>query len=354
MSTTSQSHVIIHKSPDGSVQSAFPCIAKLQNGDLVTVYRESLALEGGGHTHGGQSSWGVLIRSKDEGKTWHPSTKVTISNIPLGLGNIGITALSDRSLITHYTVIGPNFVERVKAGESTQEDGVFVRKSNDNGYTWSAHKKVDVSPLNYGVALRCPILELKDGTLLMPLCGSLTLADMAVKNHSACVVKSRDGGETWGASSIIASDPSATFNYHEISLLEFPDGDILAMVRVDSAAGGGHMYQSISEDGGHRWSTLERVPMWGFPGHLLRLRSGATLCAYGYRRPPYGVRAVRSLDGGKTWDVGDEKVLRDDGSDGDIGYPCSVELDDDTLLTVYYFHRDDGIRFIGGTFYKGW
>jgi hypothetical protein len=29
-------------------------------------------------------------------------------------------------------------------------------------------------------------------------------------------------------------------------------------------------------------------------------------------------------------------ILRDDGPDGDLGYPCSTELGDGSILTVYY------------------
>jgi hypothetical protein len=41
-----------------------------------------------------------------------------------------------------------------------------------------------------------------------------------------------------------------------------------------------------------------------------------------------------SSDGGRTWDR--DWVLRDDGPDWDLGYPCSAELPDGSLLTVYY------------------
>ena len=57
------------------------------------------------------------------------------------------------------------------------------------------------------------------------------------------------------------------------------------------------------------------------------------VCVYGYRHEPFGQRALLSRDG-VTWS--DELILRDDGLDGDLGYPASVELPDGELLTVYY------------------
>jgi hypothetical protein len=41
-----------------------------------------------------------------------------------------------------------------------------------------------------------------------------------------------------------------------------------------------------------------------------------------------------SEDHGRSWTY--HYVLRDDGPDGDLGYPASVELTDGSILTVYY------------------
>ena len=41
-----------------------------------------------------------------------------------------------------------------------------------------------------------------------------------------------------------------------------------------------------------------------------------------------------SYDEGESWEAG--YVLRDDGPDGDLGYPAGVELPDGSLFTVYY------------------
>ncbi len=47
-----------------------------------------------------------------------------------------------------------------------------------------------------------------------------------------------------------------------------------------------------------------------------------------------------SADGGKSW--GEEIVVRDDGPDGDLGYPATVQLRDGSLLSVYYQKRAAG------------
>ena len=93
--------------------------------------------------------------------------------------------------------------------------------------------------------------------------------------------------------------------------------------------------------------TVYGVPSCGVPAHVLQLKSGSIVCAYGYRRAPFGVRVAFSADG-ETWE---ERILRDDGEHGDLGYPASVQLADERILTVYYFHDADGVRFIAGSVY---
>jgi len=41
--------------------------------------------------------------------------------------------------------------------------------------------------------------------------------------------------------------------------------------------------------------------MVGNPPHLIRLRDGRLAVTYGYRSPPYGIRARLSADEGQTW-----------------------------------------------------
>lgn len=58
--------------------------------------------------------------------------------------------------------------------------------------------------------------------------------------------------------------------------------------------------------------------------------------------------AYLNLDGGKSWDVEDEIILRADGfgSGSDLGYPITQRLVDGTLATIYYFNSVDNITHI--------
>jgi hypothetical protein len=73
------------------------------------------------------------------------------------------------------------------------------------------------------------------------------------------------------------------------------------------------------------------------------------LLVYGYRHEPYGIRA-RILNPECTdFATAPEIVLRDDGGTTDIGYPWSVQLDENRVLVVYYYNIENGPRHIAGT-----
>jgi hypothetical protein len=128
---------------------------------------------------------------------------------------------------------------------------------------------------------------------------------------------------------------------------------MIAMIRT-----GGYLYQSNSSDNGRTWSKAGPTKIWGYPAHLLELPDGRILCTYGYRRAPFGLRYCLSRDGGRTWDVDREVVLRADGGSGDLGYPSVVELGDGRVLMVYWMNQekegvaDSDVRYIAGTFFR--
>jgi hypothetical protein len=90
----------------------------------------------------------------------------------------------------------------------------------------------------------------------------------------------------------------------------------------------------------------------GFRGHPLNalpLPDHRVLLTYGYRHPPYGIRA-RILNAECTdFSTAKEIVLRDDGGNWDIGYTWPVMLDNNSVLVVYYFNTANGVRYIAGT-----
>lgn len=200
---------------------------------------------------------------------------------------------------------------------------------------------------------------LPGGVILKPVYGLKSLADQAYRSW---VLRSEDRGEHW---QLVDVAYDGVHGFNEMDLLDWGGGRVLAMIRVEggksraAAWERGFLWQAESRDGGRTWDRPHRTDIWGYPPTLLKLRDGRILASYGYRRPPYGIRACFSRDGGKTWDVANEVILRADalsegptagrGTTSDLGYPRSVELADGTILTVYYITLGDGVTHIAAT-----
>ena len=365
-------HVILHKGTD--YQSAFPDIARLANGDLLTVFRQAAVRPGHHdpaerrderfrHYHLDPDSRIVAIRSVDDGLTWTDPYVIDSSDGTQDLNMPLITELRSGELVVinhrwHLglsnqqisELSGERFVRPVSTGKvfgSEVFDSLYLFRSSDGGYTWSEPEPIKLPSFGYAAFIgKTAVVELPDGTWFMPVYGVFP-GDRTDSYH---LIRSRDGGSSWGDPSGVAFDPSGRVSFHEPPVLRFPDGRLLTMMRT--AGADGYLYQAFSTDEGWTWQNVKRTPVWGFPCHLLRLHSGRILCSYGYRREPFGIRVVASEDGGETWDISRELVIRDDGIHMDLGYPASVELQNGRILTVYYFHGEDGLRYITGTIYN--
>lgn len=166
---------------------------------------------------------------------------------------------------------------------------------------------------------------------------------------SVWVIRSGDNGETWELVEV-AHPIGDRVGFSETALCDTGRGEIIAMMR--SGSGGEYnSYQSFSSDGGRTWSPPEDTGIWGYPCNVIRLADGRLLCTYGYRRDAMGIRAVLSDDGGHTWRLNEEIVLRADGwgNGGDNGYPLSVQLEDGHIFTIYYLNNRENVTHIAGT-----
>jgi sialidase-1 len=353
-------NVIVYKDPQA--YSCFPDVTVRKNGEALVVFRHAggfsvEVLKSGRYDHVDKGSRIGLCRSNDGGLTWQPPEIFAPVDAECGEQDPSIAALNDGTLLINYfrwRVVPAGEKGRLgyptrqqKTGEWADPEGPFVVRSFDGGKTWE--KKPHAA---FPAPFRCAgvsdsVLELRDGTLLMPIYvwtdGETTDACRA---H---VIRSRDGGATWGEPSLIAADPTRKISFEEPALAIMPDGRLLAMLRAPVERQASYLYRAFSADGGRTWTDLERTSMWGHPAHVLTLSDGRLLCTYGYRREPFGVRACVSTDCGQTWDMEHEYVLRTDGVNVDVGYPSSAQLADGTVLTVYYINTGDNVRHIACT-----
>lgn len=206
--------------------------------------------------------------------------------------------------------------------------GSWTMRSDDGGATFTSPARCPVSSPHGPVVMR-------DGRLIY--LGKLFPEGMDRPFGRVSCAESRDGLHWDVLGEVPLPENVTNGQFHEPHVIELNDGALLCLIRYHYPNGGLGIYKSVSRDGGRTWSTPEEMDIHGSPPHLLRHSSGAIVLTYGWRHAPYGQRARISRDDGATWS--DEIILRDDGPDGDLGYPCSVELPGDDILTVYYQKR---------------
>ncbi|NJO37652.1 MAG: exo-alpha-sialidase [Rhizobiales bacterium] len=160
------------------------------------------------------------------------------------------------------------------------------------------------------------------------------------------VIRSRDRGESWGPPVTVADVPGKEFE--EPAPLLLPDGRIVMLLRENRSR---RLHLVRSDDGGRTWSAPAPTAIDGYPAHLLRLQDGRMLCTVGYRQPPYGIRAVLSEDG-IDFDASGAVAIRDDLSNRDLGYPCTLQAGDGSLVTIYYAQDRDGVTAIMSSRYS--
>lgn len=325
----------------------WPTLTRRRNSELWLVF------SGGRESHVCPFGRLEAMRSKDVGKTW--GWPQVLYDGPIDDRDAGVVETTAGSLlVTTFTSLAyepllaraeaakpgqPGAFEelqlrewqavhgRLTAEERKSELGCWMIRSTDGGVNWSARYRVPVNSPHGPVAL-------KNGRVLYPG------VNLWGTERKVGVCASDDDGVTWSWLSDIPVRPGDTSaEYHELHAVEASDGTIVCHVRNHNPANKGETLQCESTDGGKTWSMLHPIGVWGLPSHLLRMNDGRLMMSYGYRRPPFGNQARISADNGRTWS--NPLTLSADGVGGDLGYPSTVEVENNRFVTVWYEKMKD-------------
>ncbi len=322
----------------------WPTLTRRANGELIVVW------SGGREAHVCPFGRVDMMRSTDNGESW--TWPRTLLDGPIDDRDAGVVETANGSLlVTTFTSLAyeshelekalalqphdPNawsteklnrwlaVHSRITAEQRQAELGQWMIRSTDGGVSWS---KLYPSIVN---SPHGPI-QLSDGRLLYA--GKVLWAG----NGEVGVCESRDDGQSWQwlAGIPTRAGDDATNSYHELHAVEAADGRLIVHIRNHNSRHERETLQCESSDGGKTWTTPHSIGVWGLPSFLTKLKDGRLVMSYGHRRPPYGNQARISEDHGQSWS--DALIISGDGAGGDLGYPSTVELEDDTLLTVWY------------------
>lgn len=341
---------------DARFHCAFPSLVRRPDGELLVAFRRApdrRLLGEKGVLHVDPNSYLVLVRSRDDGRTWTKEPQLIYSHPFGGSQDPCMVQLSDQSIVcTSYgwAPVTADALAKLPAGTMPHYSkrfvfmGGYLVRSVDGGNTWSApifppaaagETRVDLVGRPLPAYNRGAMCEGRDGRLYWVV---------AVRGATQLMV-SGDKGATWQDAGVVARDAKATFG--ETSLYETPKGDLVAFMRTGGLDN--RLAIARSSDRGRTFQPWVDAGFQGLPFYALRLPDQRVLLVYGYRTKPFGIRA-RVLDAECTnAATASEIVLRDDGGTADLGYPWAGVIGKNRVLVVYYFNQADGPRTIDGT-----
>ncbi len=366
-------HVIVHRDPH--MYSSHPCITGLANGDWLVAFCSTVRRDGPPlHPPDDPRYLNLLVRSCDQGQTWEPA-RVAPNYDWYGMETPGIAQVSNGTVLLNqwrflwypletakmlwtqglqqcfiFDTANHNWRPAQSQTDWEQhpfpyaraDDGAYIHFSMDDGHTWSRTVRVNIEPY---LAAFSPsgVAELSNGDMVLAL---------GCHDHdptaAAFLIRSSDQGTSWQAPITAAQQTGRRFS--EPSVLATRRAKLLLWLREEVT---GYIHQCESFDGGVTWSEPKPLGMWGYPIHSALMRDGRIVIVYGYRKPPYGIRAAVSADEGRNWS--DEIVLVDNlhgGNDGiNLGYPSVIEYARGKLFAVYYMQDARGVVFIRGTYF---
>ena len=327
-------------------EALFPGLTRAANGDLLVSFCTQFDCKPGGEAY--------LLRSSDEGLTWDTPVQLVRSKKPAGCINlsVGLTTLKGG------TVLYPCCDTKITRKWDQHDANLLILRSHDHGATWSDPVPIGtdvIEPFAYG-----KIVELTDGDLLCPIWGKRVFDEP----WRTGLVRSRDGGLTWGEHVTIGYDSNSTLptphaaflTYHddvmhcagfnEATIVELSDRRLLAVLRQQGVGQTlRQLFQSLSCDGGRTWSVPQPLPLWGTSPSLHLTASGLLLL--GYRNhvgnpqglTTAGVGISLSDDFGSTWI--EHRLLEDPQGyqyqhEFEAGYPAFLDIDRHRTLVVFY------------------
>jgi hypothetical protein len=367
-------HKIIYKDP--YAYCAHPHLVRLLTDEWVVVFNKAIRRSFILHPPNDPQYYNMIIRSPDRGETWS-NPRVAPGYEWHGVECAGLTVLADGTLLLNQwrfrwypletarklsckeSLFFPEewVQEELRASAELDSgsllpaepaelmpwaranDGAYVHRSSDGGKTWDETVRIHTYPYAGGYGMRGGV-QLSNGDIL------LALSDVPYY-RTVFVVRSTDGGRSWGAPMAVAQQPDRAFE--EPCALVLQNDQVIMLLRENTTH---YLHQCVSTDGGRTWSAPVPTPILGYPAHLLHLPDGRIVCVYGYRYPPYGIHAVISQDQGQSWDTENFLIIRADLPNRDLGYPSSVLLEDNRICTVYYGQDIDGVTCIQSTSYQ--
>lgn len=351
-------HVVIYQ--DDLYYSAMPSVITLSSGEIITAFRRAPERRNWGRrnvSHCDPNSQLVFVRSDDNGNSWSLEPELIYSHPLGGCQDPCLFKLRNESIICSsygWCLTGSHFNPEAKSQHLHIGPyyflGGLLLKSEDRCKSWQmtpppprleGNVALDIFAKKYRAFNRGSMAVDASGLLLWSVTSHKSIK---TPNGKIELLTSEDNGNSWQHRSTIAESDKS---FNESSLYVTPKGDIICFIR--SFGMGDQTIVARSGDGGQNFEKWQDAGFKGHPHHAIRLNDNRALLVYGYRHKPFGIRG-RILDPEcENISESEEIIIRDDGTNADIGYPWAAKMPDGNILVTYYYNDNDGTRYIAGT-----
>lgn len=300
----------------------------------------------------GGCSW--LLESKINGeRTERPTTSfVRIARTAGGLVGLGARLYRDNP--------DEGLLNRRNLGYVPMD--VILVRSADGGRTWSLPETV-MTPLE-GPAFEIShaVLELPDRTWLAPMATWRGWDGRLPNGEKALVLISRDRGRTFADYGVTFDGTAEGLIHWEQSVVSLGGNDVFSVAWVYHPESGSHRPNryTVSHDGGRTFAPAREVGIQGQTCKVARLRDGRLLLAYRRVDKPGLWAQLATLRSDDTLVQGEALPLwgagmASSGMEGagnrsdelsalKFGFPQMVQMEDDTVLLVFWAFEDWGCR----------
>jgi hypothetical protein len=217
-----------------------------------------------------------------DASTW--STAVTIASSANDSRDPSILAASSGRLIVGY-------VDHPAAGPVN--DTIKVIYSDNRGQSWSSAYDVPTTSLAYEAAQTSQMVELPDGTILMPGFGKNASGD----DFYTVLWRSTDNGATFGDQVTIATGAN---NYVEPQIRLLASGKLVCL---SHGATNSTVYRQVSTDAGLTWSAATSVLTAAGRSDFVEIWPSVLVLFCRTNQTDLYLRMTISRDEGVTWDA---------------------------------------------------
>ena len=350
--------VTVYNSPR---RARYPSVVKADDGSLLVLFTRQTEEQ----EQAGRGDL-LLVRSTDNGESWSAPDVVyeSADGEPRAVGTM--TKLKDGRIVAPLVELNDN-----------QSQGKVRLLASDDGRKWQVRQVSADLPLIWWAPCG-RVIEAYDGTLVMAVYGATSDDDLKATIHNCGLLRSCDGGATWGDYSTIArgredvvgAAPGRRFSFEGPHLQLLADGSYLAMVtaRRLNAEGTGPspsnegpgapllLCRLWTSDGGRSWTQPNQLSPGAWP--TLGVMGNDTLCVNTLWSAWGEMRLLTSRDGFNTihqevemlrrgWIRGRANnpreaplpptvpYLTQEWAYEHYGFPSIVTLDDDRLVVVF-------------------